>query len=64
MAGSTLKILEIMGAGKKTSSLNHSSIICESADLVVPQLKPSPNMANKLEEILNTSLTNQHTPMD
>ncbi|RUR12254.1 hypothetical protein [Legionella sp. km772] len=63
MAGSTQKILEIMRAGKNVRAQNHSSLV-EAADLDAPQLKPSPNMGKKLEEILNASLTNQHTPMD
>lgn len=62
MAGSTLKILEIMGSIQETKSREHSSVN-EPAALDAPQLKPSLNMGNKLEEILKSSLTNQHNPM-
>ncbi len=64
MAGSTLKILEIMNANSKRNALDSSCPTSEPAELDAPQLTPNFNMGNKLEEILNSSLTKPYTPMD
>lgn len=65
MAGSTFKMLDQMRAPHTASSLNSRSKSDELADFLgAPQLRPSPNMGNKLEEILNSSLSKNYSPMN
>lgn len=64
MADSVSKMLEIMGTGKKSSTRNGSNMTFEPIDVDAPQLKPGPDLGNKMEKILSASLTMQPSPMD
>lgn len=64
MADSFLKMLEIMGTGKKPSIRNGSNMTFEPINVDAPQLKLAPDFGNKLEEVLSASLTMQPSPMD
>ncbi len=64
MAGSTSKMLVQMRTSNTGSSLNSSAKADELADFLgSPQLRPSPNMGDKLKESLN-SLSKNYSPMD
>lgn len=62
MAGSTSKMLAQMGGSNVNPVQEHSNDATNPLD--APQLRPKADMGNELAEMLKSSHSPQHSPMD